>query len=315
MGGSNGNGGTNPGSDLEGPDDELRLYPPLIGAAQDITVVRASKGSAWSDLFVVLTDERPHSVTYGAFPGLWMTMQLTRAHIRRISGGNDLRAEIEPYAITLNAPQTPLEVEVSESLRAVHVCLRESLLQEVAEELYDRDAPDVGIIAAFGENDPGLSYLLRAAEQTLLAPVPAARLKTDYLARALSANVLSKYAEIVPGRLKPRSPERLSAAQLQRVTEYIREHLGMNIALNELAAVAGLSRTNFIRRFKASLHQTPDRFLWQTRIRRAQELLVNSQLPITQIAIACGFASQAHLSIAFKRETGVTPSMFRRDRS
>ncbi|SDD07873.1 AraC-type DNA-binding protein [Bradyrhizobium brasilense] len=308
-------GGTNPGSDLEGRDDELRLNPPLIGADQDVTVVRASKGSTWSDLFVVLTEERPHGVTYGAFPGLWISMPLTQARIHRISSGNDLQVEMEPYAISLMAPQTPFEVEVGESVRAVHVCLRESLLQEVAEEFYDHDAQDIGIISAFGENDPGLSYLLRAAEQTLLAPVPAARLKTDHLARALSADVLSKYAEIVPGRLKPRSPERLSTAQLQRVTEYIREHLGMNIALNELAAVAGLSRTSFIRRFKASLHQTPDRFLWRTRIRRAQELLVNSQLPITQIAIACGFASQAHLSIAFKRETGVTPSMFRRDRS
>ncbi|SDD07905.1 AraC family transcriptional regulator [Bradyrhizobium brasilense] len=242
-------------------------------------------------------------------------MPLTRTNVHQIVEGKDRRLELPPYAIMLMAPETPCEAEVGESVRAVHVYLRHSLLQEMAEELYDRDAQDVGIISAFGKNDPGLSYLLRAAEQTLLDPMPAARLKTDYLARALSADVLSKYAEITPGRIRPRSPERLSMAQLQRVTEYIQEHLGMNIALNDLAAVAGLSRTSFIRRFKASWHETPDRFLWRARIRRAQELLASSQLPITHIAMACGFSSQGHLSIAFKRETGVTPSTFRRERS
>ncbi|MGY3138360.1 AraC family transcriptional regulator [Bradyrhizobium sp. USDA 4501] len=301
--------------DIENRFDDLGINQTSVGENHDIHVVKHSTGPAWSDLYVTITEQRPHHAIHPAKSGLWISMPLNRANVHRIAAGHDRRGEIQPYAINLMAPETPCEVEVRESFRALHVCLTQSLLQEMAEELYDRDARDLELISSFGKSDPGLSYLLRAAEQALLDPMPAARLKMDHLARALTADTLSKYAEMTPERITPRSPERLSMAQLHSVTDYIHEHLDVNIALNDLAAVAGLSRTSFIRRFKASLHQTPDRYLWRARIRRAQELLAGSQLPITHIAMASGFSSQAHLSIAFKRETGVTPSAFRRERS
>jgi AraC family transcriptional regulator len=48
------------------------------------------------------------------------------------------------------------------------------------------------------------------------------------------------------------------------------------------------------------------------RIERAKQLLRDTELPVLQVALRTGFASQSHLSTAFKRATGSTPGAYRR---
>jgi len=56
---------------------------------------------------------------------------------------------------------------------------------------------------------------------------------------------------------------------------------------------------------------TPYRFVIEKRIERAQDLLQNSELPIAEVAYACGFSSQQHLTTTLSRITGVTPMRLR----
>jgi AraC-like DNA-binding protein len=98
---------------------------------------------------------------------------------------------------------------------------------------------------------------------------------------------------------------------LRRVREYIAAHLQQTISIQMLADVAGLSMFHFARTFKQSEGVTPHRFLLQSRLRRVQELLANTELPLSEIAIAAGFSDQSHCARRFREFVGMTPRRFR----
>ena len=99
---------------------------------------------------------------------------------------------------------------------------------------------------------------------------------------------------------------------LRRVKEHIAAHLGEDLTLEILAALAGLSVHHFARAFKVSVGLPPHRYLLQQRIQKAAELLKSGELPVTDIALAVGFADQSHFSRSFHALFGVAASQFRR---
>jgi AraC-like DNA-binding protein len=103
----------------------------------------------------------------------------------------------------------------------------------------------------------------------------------------------------------------LSPGAMRRVREYVEVHLGESIDLSMLAGVAGLSVHHFARQFKQSAGVTPHIYLTQKRVERAQEMLVQTELSLAEIAIAVGFFDQGHLARHFRHLLGKTPREFR----
>ena len=104
----------------------------------------------------------------------------------------------------------------------------------------------------------------------------------------------------------------LPAGAMRRVREYVEVHLGESINLAMLAEIAGLSMHHFAREFKHSAGITPHHYLTQKRVERAQEMLAQTDLPLSEIAYATGFSDQSHLARHFRRMLGTTPREFRR---
>ena len=98
---------------------------------------------------------------------------------------------------------------------------------------------------------------------------------------------------------------------LRRVREFIEAHLEENISLQVLAVIVGLSMSHFARAFKQSEGVTPHDYVLRCRVRRAQELLADTELPLSEIAIAVGFADQSHCARRFREHVGLTPSRYR----
>jgi AraC-like DNA-binding protein len=98
---------------------------------------------------------------------------------------------------------------------------------------------------------------------------------------------------------------------LLRVKEYIDSNLCTNIDLAALANIAGFSMFHFARAFKRSEGVSPHRYLLERRIKRAENLLVETDLPISEIAVTSGFSDQSHLARHFRRGVGVLPSTYR----
>jgi AraC-like DNA-binding protein len=103
----------------------------------------------------------------------------------------------------------------------------------------------------------------------------------------------------------------LSAGTMRRIREYVEVHLSENINLTMLSAVAGVSMHHFAREFKQSAGVTPHRYLTQKRVERAQEMLAQTNLSLSEIAYSTGFADQSHLARHFRHMVGTTPREFR----
>jgi transcriptional regulator of acetoin/glycerol metabolism len=119
-------------------------------------------------------------------------------------------------------------------------------------------------------------------------------------------------------KLPPAAPQAhggLSSGTMRRVREYVDAHLSENIDLAMLAAVAGLSLHHFARQFKQSSGVTPHHYLTKKRVERAQEMLAQTGLSLSEIAYAAGFSDQSHLARHFRYMVGTTPREFRRSQS
>ena len=84
-----------------------------------------------------------------------------------------------------------------------------------------------------------------------------------------------------------------------------------SVALTELAQQAGLSEFHFARMFRQSLNMAPHQYVMQQRMAKAQNLICHSALPLTELALACGFSSPSHFSHRVTAATGLTPSQLR----
>lgn len=105
----------------------------------------------------------------------------------------------------------------------------------------------------------------------------------------------------------------LSSYSLRQVLEYIRSHLSQDLAIADIAQVAGMSPYYLMRMFKKSMHITVRQYIIQMRIDRARELLRSRELSIAEISLQCGFTNQSHFTNVFRQLTETTPKAYRRD--
>ncbi|WP_407651931.1 helix-turn-helix domain-containing protein [Dongia soli] len=109
----------------------------------------------------------------------------------------------------------------------------------------------------------------------------------------------------------PQARGGLPPGATRRVLEYVETHLSEKIDLAVLAGVAGFSVFHFAREFKQTAGVTPHFYLLQKRVQRAKEMLTRTDLSLSEIALAAGFADQSHLARHFRRIVGSTPREFR----
>jgi len=101
-------------------------------------------------------------------------------------------------------------------------------------------------------------------------------------------------------------------ARIDKVIDYITNHLHLPVSLEELASVAHFSPFHFHRIFVAVTGETVHQFTSRLRNEKAARLLRFSQEPVDSIAVACGFSSGATLSRVFKQYFGVAPAAYRK---
>ena len=112
----------------------------------------------------------------------------------------------------------------------------------------------------------------------------------------------------------PLTPARggLAPWQVLRVKTHVEAHLDRTVRAADLAAIARLSPGHFSRAFKGSLGVAPTAYIAGRRVAQAQTLMLTTNEPLCQIALACGFYDQSHLTRVFRRCAGTSPRDWRR---
>jgi AraC family transcriptional regulator len=105
--------------------------------------------------------------------------------------------------------------------------------------------------------------------------------------------------------------DRTPPAWFHRALQLVNETEGQHQSLGSVAHEVGVHPVHLARSFRRFLGCTFGDHVTKRRVRRAFELLLNSNRPIVDVAYSCGFADHAHLCRTFKKSTGLTPTAFR----
>lgn len=203
--------------------------------------------------------------------------------------------------------------ELISALDCMAAYLPYSALQAFAVEHEVPQVNELRIPPALAIDDPIVRALLSSLLPALGKPREANRLFLDHVALALVAHMTGTYGSASSGKRRI-AHGGLAAWQERRAKDALLAGIGGNIRLAELAALCGLSRSHFARAFKQSTGLPPHRWLLARRVERAQDLLLNSSLPLDRVAASCGFVDQSHLSRVFSKHVGQSPSAWRRMR-
>ncbi|HKQ99540.1 MAG TPA: helix-turn-helix domain-containing protein, partial [Pyrinomonadaceae bacterium] len=99
--------------------------------------------------------------------------------------------------------------------------------------------------------------------------------------------------------------------RIRRAIELMHAHLHRELPLEEIAAAAFLSPFHFARLFKKLTGASPHAYLATLRVARAQSLLAETDLSISEVSARVGYSSASHFTKAFRQATGLAPRAYR----
>jgi AraC family transcriptional regulator len=257
----------------------------------------------------MLVPRTPRSPLQRLKQPLLMTLLSGRVQLhRRLRGrGSDAQTVGSSTLISADAPtggelwSTDVEVEYLAVSLPVATC--QALLPDLPSWAQPRATPE-------RFTDPKVAHWVGELYGHHLRGEPLGSLYTEALSNVLLTYLAASYGDARP----PASPA--SARRLRAGVVHVREHIDANLAdpltLAELAEQAGCSVAHLNRLFNAAYGRSVHRYVLEQRVALARGLLAQPGLCLAEVALACGFASQSHLTSAFKAALGTTPGAWRR---
>ena len=293
----------------------MDLYKPGEDKYPEGGVIASSKERGWSSLAV---DHRRHQAC--ELPPFHVeTTEIciaTACHpdcvVTRRGDGLWQRTQVEPGTVWLcSAGVVEEDIVISEWHDILHLWISPTRFQQLSD------------VAAVTCPPEAVRYLggifdeqLRSDGANLLAelrqPTAGGTLLADSLSISMSLRLATAYSSASARRIVkvgdvPRPDER----RIRRVLSYMADQLGKDISLDDLAAEACLSPFHFVRMFRERMGMPPHRYLSRMRLERAKTQLALGRLPLSDISLMSGFATQSNFTRAFHRATGVTPLGYR----
>jgi transcriptional regulator GlxA family with amidase domain len=206
-------------------------------------------------------------------------------------------------------------MDLSEPFDSFHAFIPLAAFDEVTAEMKRSRIERLHCPIGIQHTDETMLNLARALTPVLARPDCATALLTDHVFLAMVAHLAGAYGGLHRGDMQAHAAPKgrmLTPLQERRVTSRLLDDLAGDTNLSELAALCGLSRSYFIRAFKQITGMPPYRWLLMQRVKHAKALLRGTKLPIAEIAVACGFADQSHLTRVFSKAFRISPAAWRR---
>ncbi len=153
--------------------------------------------------------------------------------------------------------------------------------------------------------------MIEASLQKVAAELRSPDRISAVMAESQAVQALAHFIRLTGSDVEPLTGG-LSLGEMRMIQSIIEDHLRPPPTLDELASAIGVSRRHFFRVFKQTTGKTPHQYLEEQRLKRAVDLLRDTDLLATEIAIECGFSSSSHFASTFKRSFGMRPRDYRR---
>ncbi|WP_157080361.1 helix-turn-helix domain-containing protein, partial [Sphingobium cloacae] len=228
----------------------------------------------------------------------------------RLPGEDRLQSHlIEPGMMNVNPGNRPFFQAWENSPDILVIALDSRFAERVAVAAFERDCIN-DMPSIIGAKDNAALCFARLLDTEMAFERRGGTVISEAISAALTVHLVRRFCpETRPplhgsGGLTPR--------QLRHVLDRIEDEIDGNLTTRALAFGTGLSGGHFMRAFKTSTGKTLHAYVIEQRIRRAQMLLADPDMPLAQIAYATGFSSQSHMNRHFGRLVGMTPGQFRR---
>lgn len=136
----------------------------------------------------------------------------------------------------------------------------------------------------------------------------------NYTDRSISASmrVTGAMSMLLSGFLDGIGAGEANMPKFSAVLEYIDANFTKNIKLDELAAMMNISTMYFSNAFKSTFNISPKQYILNKRLAKSQQLLIDSEMPIREIAYAVGFENENYFSEFFAAKMGISAVKFRK---
>lgn len=163
----------------------------------------------------------------------------------------------------------------------------------------------------FIEDDHSLVRLAQNLAAELTEQKPGREIVVAALAEQVVVQLLREHSSMRRSAQLELSRVGLVDRRIRRSVELMHAQLEHDLTVREIAAASYMSPFHFVRVFKKLTGTTPHAYLANIRTARAQTLLADPNLSITEISSRVGYSSPSHFSKAFRQATGLTPRAFR----
>lgn len=196
------------------------------------------------------------------------------------------------------------------SRRGICLFLNKDLIRVTTGYSVDRIIRDPNVLRRSKDtmdfDSPQIEHLLRIILSDVVAKSPDGPTLGEQIIVRLVGHLFSEPEPRASSANKVRALKNIS-----NVLEYIHEHLKERLTLRELALMFGMSTRNLCRVFRVQLDLTPHEYIQKCRVEKACMLIAAQNMSLAEIAVACGFSDQSHMTVTFQKVLGFTPSHFR----
>jgi AraC family transcriptional regulator len=230
--------------------------------------------------------------------------------LEAIEEGRLLKGRFVDGDLIYTPPKVRYGAQWKEEREILVVLLEPSFVESAAQGFIAEDRIDTA--PRFRFRDPLIEGIGRALCAELELGSSSDRLYAETLANVLAVHLLKRYS--ASGHTIRETSGQLPKHLLRRAIEFINNSLDHNIALADIGAKVDMSPYHFARLFKQSTGLAPHQYVLERRIDRAKTLLLETSIPLAEIAYSLGFANQSHFTALFRRFTATTPKAYRKNR-
>jgi AraC family transcriptional regulator len=281
------------------PNNEL--HPPIY----------SSEPQGWKNIVVEEFCQPPGQETYQSQTEHTICISLNNrpSRLSQVMGDRRYTGLVTQGDIAIAPAGELFFCQWSEQDKYLRIRIASQFLQQVAQEALEISRDRAELLSEFRVRNPQIEAIAMMLLTELKNGGLAGQLYVESLTNILTVHLLRNYS--AAQRYVTSDHGKLGDRQLIQVTDYISDHLAQDIKLSDLAKLLGMSQFHFARLFKQSIGVTPHQYVLQQRLERAKHLLKQTELPVMEIAMLCGFSSHSHLGKWIRQHTGMAPKDYR----